>query len=176
MIDFSELTKGEVRLIQQGLAEEGFPPGPIDGIAGRLTRSAYGEFLHDEAGVTPVSKMEFDERTERVLASLNPKVAKRARKPLKKAQEMIMDKLAVEYKLISGNRTCAQQNALYAKGRTKPGPKVTNARCGFSNHNFGLALDGGVFRDGEYLDNHEPKTASKAHRIAGQIFKNHGFE
>ena len=89
---------------------------------------------------------------------------------------MIMDKLAVEYKLISGNRTCAQQNALYAKGRTKPGPKVTNARCGFSNHNFGLALDGGVFRDGEYLDNHEPKTASKAHRIAGQIFKNHGFE
>ena len=38
-------------------------------------------------------------------------------------------------------RTFAEQNALYAQGRTKPGPIVTNAQAGQSYHNYGLALD-----------------------------------
>lgn len=38
-------------------------------------------------------------------------------------------------------RTIAEQNALYAKGRTAPGAKVTNAKGGQSPHNFGLAVD-----------------------------------
>lgn len=38
-------------------------------------------------------------------------------------------------------RTIAEQNALYAKGRTAPGGKVTNAKGGSSAHNFGLAVD-----------------------------------
>lgn len=38
-------------------------------------------------------------------------------------------------------RTDAEQAALYAKGRTAPGPKVTNAAAGQSIHNYGLALD-----------------------------------
>lgn len=33
------------------------------------------------------------------------------------------------------------QDALYAKGRTAPGRRVTNARGGQSFHNYGLALD-----------------------------------
>lgn len=33
------------------------------------------------------------------------------------------------------------QNMLYAKGRTAPGKKVTNARGGDSMHNYGLAFD-----------------------------------
>jgi len=44
-------------------------------------------------------------------------------------------------KLISGLRTYEEQDALYAQGRTAPGPKVTNAPGGHSNHNFGLAFD-----------------------------------
>src|SRR5699024_12775874 len=40
-----------------------------------------------------------------------------------------------------GNRTAAQQNALYAPGRTKPGKIVTNARSGQSLHNYGVAFD-----------------------------------
>jgi hypothetical protein len=36
-------------------------------------------------------------------------------------------------------RTIAEQDALYAQGRTKPGKKVTNAKGGQSYHNFGLA-------------------------------------
>lgn len=38
-------------------------------------------------------------------------------------------------------RTPAEQDALYAQGRTKPGPIVTYARAGQSAHNAGLALD-----------------------------------
>lgn len=38
-------------------------------------------------------------------------------------------------------RTFAEQDALYAQGRTKPGSKVTNAKGGQSYHNYGLAID-----------------------------------
>lgn len=38
-------------------------------------------------------------------------------------------------------RSNAEQAQLYAKGRTAPGPKVTNAPAGQSAHNYGLALD-----------------------------------
>lgn len=38
-------------------------------------------------------------------------------------------------------RTFAEQNDLYAQGRTKPGKIVTNAKGGQSYHNYGLALD-----------------------------------
>ncbi len=38
-------------------------------------------------------------------------------------------------------RTAAEQNELYAQGRTKPGSIVTYAKAGQSMHNFGLACD-----------------------------------
>lgn len=38
-------------------------------------------------------------------------------------------------------RTFAEQNALFAQGRTKPGKTVTKAKGGQSYHNYGLALD-----------------------------------
>ena len=40
-----------------------------------------------------------------------------------------------------GYRSIEEQDTLYAIGRTKPGKKVTNARGGYSWHNFGLAAD-----------------------------------
>ncbi|RYI32031.1 M15 family peptidase [Bacillus infantis] len=43
--------------------------------------------------------------------------------------------------ITQGLRTIAEQNALYAQGRTKPGSIVTNAKGGYSFHNFGLAFD-----------------------------------
>jgi peptidoglycan L-alanyl-D-glutamate endopeptidase CwlK len=46
-------------------------------------------------------------------------------------------------RVVQGLRTKAEQDALYAQGRTtgKPGAHVTNARGGYSNHNFGMAVD-----------------------------------
>jgi hypothetical protein len=43
--------------------------------------------------------------------------------------------------IVQGLRTFAEQDALYAQGRTKPGKRVTNAKGGQSFHNYGLALD-----------------------------------
>jgi peptidoglycan LD-endopeptidase CwlK len=47
----------------------------------------------------------------------------------------------INVQISSGYRSAAEQNALYAQGRTKPGNVVTNARAGESNHNYGLAID-----------------------------------
>jgi peptidoglycan LD-endopeptidase CwlK len=46
-----------------------------------------------------------------------------------------------EFIVTQGLRTWEEQNALYAKGRTAPGAKVTKAPGGHSQHNFGLAVD-----------------------------------
>ncbi|WP_342490877.1 peptidoglycan-binding protein [Bacillus sp. FSL R5-0422] len=43
--------------------------------------------------------------------------------------------------ITSGYRSFAEQNKLYAQGRTAPGKIVTNAKGGQSNHNYGLAID-----------------------------------
>ncbi|MHA6533046.1 M15 family metallopeptidase [Paenibacillus sp. BAC0078] len=43
--------------------------------------------------------------------------------------------------ITQGLRTIAAQDELYAQGRTKPGAIVTNAKGGYSYHNYGLAID-----------------------------------
>lgn len=43
--------------------------------------------------------------------------------------------------ITQGLRTIAEQDALYAQGRTRPGQIVTNAKGGTSYHNYGLAVD-----------------------------------
>ncbi len=54
-------------------------------------------------------------------------------------------------RFLSGTRSYAEQAALYAQGRTTPGAKVTNAQAGYSNHNFGVAVDVGIFKGKDYL-------------------------
>lgn len=49
--------------------------------------------------------------------------------------------LGDEYVAYLGYRTRDEQMKLYLKGRTQPGPKVTNARGGYSVHNYGGAID-----------------------------------
>jgi peptidoglycan L-alanyl-D-glutamate endopeptidase CwlK len=43
--------------------------------------------------------------------------------------------------ITAGRRTMAEQQALYAQGRTTPGSIVTRAPAGSSAHNYGLAAD-----------------------------------
>jgi hypothetical protein len=47
----------------------------------------------------------------------------------------------IELKVVSTLRTCAEQNDIYAQGRTKPGRVVSNAPGCRSWHVFGRALD-----------------------------------
>lgn len=50
-------------------------------------------------------------------------------------------KEGIDIIITSTYRDFESQDALYAQGRTKPGNKVTNARGGFSFHNFRVAFD-----------------------------------
>lgn len=77
-----------------------------------------------------------DAASEKRLAEVNPQLANRIRRAAAdlKAQ-------GINVMVTSGYRSFAEQNALYAQGRTKPGNIVTNAKGGQSLHNYGLAVD-----------------------------------
>ena len=87
-----------------------------------------------------------DARSEGHIATLLPEVRPLARALVHKAAAM-----GIQIRIISGFRTYEAQAALYAQGRTSPGRVVTNARPGYSNHNFGIAFDVGVFEGSRYL-------------------------
>jgi peptidoglycan L-alanyl-D-glutamate endopeptidase CwlK len=55
----------------------------------------------------------------------------------------------IDLLVTSTYRSTAEQNALYAQGRTKPGKKVTNAKGGQSFHNHRLAYDVVPLRNGK---------------------------
>ncbi len=108
----------------------------------------------------------FDERSERLLKTLTSRAEKQARVFLQKVRDADIDA-----RIISATRTYAEQDALFAQGRTNPGTIVTNARGGFSNHNFAIAWDLGLFDDkGIYLD------ASPLYAQAGKIGRDMGLE
>lgn len=93
-----------------------------------------------------------DTRTKKNIESLHPRARDWARAHLLAIEASGKLPKGYTVKIISGNRTWAEQDALYAQGRTKPGPIVTNARGGQSKHNFGVAWDLGIFDEkGNYL-------------------------
>lgn len=78
------------------------------------------------------------------------------------------------YVLITdGYRSKAEQDALYAQGRTKPGKIVTNAKGGQSNHNFGIAVDFCLTNEKGTIANY---TVNSDWRRVAAIAKSKGFE
>ena len=59
---------------------------------------------------------------------------------IRQMAEMLVQE-GIEIRVVQALRTWAQQDALYAQGRTTPGEIVTNCPGGHSYHNFGLAVD-----------------------------------
>jgi len=57
--------------------------------------------------------------------------------------------IGLQLRIVQGLRTFAEQDDLYAQGRSKPGKIVTNARGGQSLHNYGLAFDLAPIIDGK---------------------------
>lgn len=82
--------------------------------------------------------------SEKRLAKVHPVLAERV---TELARSLASKGVTIE--CVQGLRTFAEQDALYAQGRTKPGQRVTNARGGASNHNYGLAVDVCPFKDGK---------------------------
>jgi peptidoglycan L-alanyl-D-glutamate endopeptidase CwlK len=111
--------------------------------------------------------MAIDERSAKNIATLDPEVQPLATRLIEQAQEN-----GINAKVISGSRTYAEQNALYAQGRTAPGKVVTKARGGQSWHNFGLAFDVGIFSK----DSKTYYGESAAYKEVGKIGEALGLE
>src|ERR1043166_5001097 len=106
-----------------------------------------------------------DPRSEKNIKTLVPDAQEWARAFLQR-----VNAAGIGAKIISGTRTYEEQDAVYALGRTKPGHIVTKARGGFSNHNFGIAWDIGIFKGDEYIEE------SSLYDRAGVIGREMGLE
>lgn len=137
-------TEAMIRAVQQALGIE------VDGKAGPQTWGAiYRHIVRPQASATVAFTGPRDQanaRSERMIATLLPHVRPYARALYFKARDN-----GIAINIISGTRTHAEQDVLYAQGRTTGGEIVTNARGGYSNHNFGIAFDIGVFSGNRYL-------------------------
>lgn len=152
----------------------------VDGIYGPVTAAAVRAELEtrlvatilEEPPAKDATEFVFDARTERMLGTLDPKAVPIFERFIVRAQAVAAIH-GCDYLAISGHRTAEEQNRIYAQGRTAPGPKVTSARAWQSNHNYGIALDFGVFQGRRYLDDAEEAAsramAEKVHRAAGAL-------
>lgn len=166
------MNKEKIKEVQTVLKDVVSPPLVIDGIWGRKSEAALDVITSpDEASVPapPIrtsAEVEYvDDRSERTIATLHPKVQPVARELIRAAVSA-----GIKVKAISGLRSYGEQDALYEQGRSRPGRIVTNARGGYSNHNFGIAFDVGIFEDGRYVDN------SPMYRAVGTLGKSLGLE
>ena len=136
-----------------------------DGVPGNQTAQAVAARLGIDAATptTVPSDGTIDPRSAANIATLRPDAQIKAREWLLKCLEV-----GINVKIITGNRTYQEQAALYAKGRTAPGPKVTNAPPGYSWHNFGVGWDFVVF-DAKGQPQWESPLMEKCGRIAESL-------
>jgi peptidoglycan L-alanyl-D-glutamate endopeptidase CwlK len=141
------LFKTDILFAQRLLSSAGLYDGKLDGKWNDVLDQAESAF--DKSYNDTASQLgSFDPRSEDAIATLLPKAQVLARKFMNAAANA-----PFQVKLLSGTRTYAEQDALFAQR-----PKVTNARGGQSNHNFGIAWDVGIFVNGKY---YEGKTAAE---------------
>ncbi len=86
-----------------------------------------------------------DKITEQRIALLHPYRRNEVTQIINNAEANFPKNMAI--RIVQGLRTFAEQDGLYAQGRTKPGKKVTNAKGGQSLHNYGLAIDFAILLD-----------------------------
>ena len=80
-----------------------------------------------------------DKPTKQRITKLHPSVRDEVIKIIEECDIELTGKAKI--RITDGFRTIEEQNLLYAKGRTAPGKKVTNAKGGQSIHNYGFAVD-----------------------------------
>ena len=141
----------QVRQVQNKLNSNHFNSGSPDGIYGPRTTNAVTRFqsvngLVMSGIVEPRTRQQLfnpnppDDYSKRPtstsLTSLNSYVASLARKFL-----ALCAANGLDVTILVAFRSWDDQDALYAQGRSHPGPVVTNAMGGDSYHNWGLAFD-----------------------------------
>ena len=88
-----------------------------------------------------------DNVTLQRIEKLHPNVREEVKKIITECDIALTGRAKV--RISQGLRTFAEQDALYAIGRTKPGKKLTNAKGGQSVHNYGFAVDIVLIIDGK---------------------------
>ena len=94
-----------------------------------------------------IKEKTWDIVSDRRINTLHPLLRSKAKEFIIRAEK----ELGIKLRVVSALRTWTEQNKLYAKGRTVPGKKVTNAKGGSSYHNFGLAIDVVEIKNGKAL-------------------------
>ena len=80
-----------------------------------------------------------DKVTQQRIETAHPAVREELRQMYAEFCSVLKGKVRVRFTRVYS--TYAEQDELYAQGRTKPGKRVTNAKGGRSYHNHGLAFD-----------------------------------
>lgn len=145
-----------------------------DGVFGPITAEAVIRELYNDTGrkLQPLTEaalqyVGLDERSISNIETLDEKV-RPAFAQFTRLAKATAATLGCEFVMISGNRSWEEQNEIYAQGRTKPGKRVTNAKGGFSNHNFKIAGDFGVFKGKVYMDASAPAVAARVHQACSE--------
>ncbi|MCM3772593.1 MULTISPECIES: M15 family metallopeptidase [Priestia] len=110
------------------------------------------------------------------------KLLKKAENKLQDVHEVVQEKayelIQQAYKesifvmITEGFRSIEHQHKLYSQGRTTPGSIVTNAKDGYSSHNYGLAFDIALLDNNGEVD----WTIDRRWNKAGEIGKRIGLE
>lgn len=155
----SRLFRDDVMFLQRLLCSAGCYSGPRDGVW-RADLDQGEQQLEQIATGLAVQHGSFDVRSERNIRTLHPAAQLAARQLLSAARAA-----GIDARIISGTRTYAEQDALYRMGRFGDTRKrVTNAKAGASNHNFGFAWDIGIFdSSGKYLTTLAPYKQAALH-------------
>jgi peptidoglycan L-alanyl-D-glutamate endopeptidase CwlK len=164
----AKLFKSDILFLERILAVSGFYKGPLNGQWTDAVDAAEEALLATYEQIKQTLGA-FDDRTESNIKSLIPAAQKKAREFMKAASEF-----PLTCRIISGTRTYAEQDELYKIGRTvkKDHPKVTNAKGGQSNHNFGIAWDVGIFDGKKYYEGGKKKPKEeKAYVDLSKIIK-----
>lgn len=144
--------KSDKKFWQRLLRLAGYYNGGIDGIKGPKQTKAEKDW-NDAVQEARRQYGELDSRSTSNLETTLPAMQQAIRKYLNSSSVQSWCKSkGIQIKVIQGTRSYAEQDKLYAQGRTVKGSKVTNARGGYSNHNFGVAVDFGLFKNGKYLE------------------------
>lgn len=112
------------------------------------------------------------------IEKLHPKIREEVKLIVEAADKVLTGRAQV--RIVQALRTFEEQNAFYAQGRTKPGPKVTKAKGGQSYHNYGLAVDFALLIDGKEIswntvkDYDEDSIADWMEVV--KIFESHGYK
>ena len=121
-----------------------------------------------------------DPVSEERIETLHPKIAAEVLCLFNKANNMLLTGNA-KARITSAFRSVQEQTALYAKGRTAAGKIVTNAKGGYSVHNYGLAFDfclitnEGKYASWEYLKDYDGDLTPDWMEFVN-LFKQYGYE